>query len=225
MSEGLDRRQFVFGSMLLGGAAVAAVARAPATPVMVSQEALEAAIPRQIGRYRQSPTTDIVLPPRDELSKAIYDRYVARGYVAAGLPPIMLLVAYGGTQDYTLQLHRPESCYPASGWAIGPSQPVTMPLGRQMIHATTLSATRPGRHDQLLYWTRIGGIFPGSNWAGRMELLRGAMMRKIPDGVLVRLSTPSLDTAAAIDAMQQFNMDLLAGLGADGRRLLLGPMA
>ncbi|UYY57044.1 exosortase-associated protein EpsI, V-type [Sphingomonas sp. S2-65] len=223
MSE-LDRRAFLLGGMLVVGAAAAAAARPSRRASPISQQALEQAIPTMLGPYRSVDSFDVVLPPQDELSRRIYDRYIARAYVAAGRPPIVLVIAYGSTQDYGFQLHRPETCYPASGWDLGPSRQValSLPDGRG-INGKSMSADRPGRREQLVYWTRIGGSFPVDLWQGRLEIMRGALHRRVPDGVLVRLSTDSQSPAAAIDTLVDFNTRLLAALAPEGRALLLGP--
>jgi EpsI family protein len=219
----LDRRGFLLGGMLVAGVAGAAAARPDRRASPISQQALEQAIPARLDAYRSVESFNAVLPPQDELSRRIYDRYIARAYVAPGRSPIVLVVAYGSTQDYGFQLHRPETCYPASGWDLGPSRQVALALpdGRG-IRGKSMSADRPGRREQLVYWTRIGGSFPVDLWEGRLEIMRRALQRRVPDGVLVRLSTDARSPAAAIDALVDFNTRLLAALSPEGRALLLG---
>ena len=218
----IDRRAFMVGGLLAGGAVTATLARPAEPPSAISQERLDASVPQHLGDYRSAPGFAAVLPPRDELSKRIYDRYLARGYVAPGKPPVTLVIAYGSTQDYGLQLHRPETCYPASGWAIGATERLPLDLGGRTVPAATLTAERPGRIEQVLYWARIGSIFPESDWQSRLEILRGGLMRQLPDGVLVRLSTPAQPKAFAIDTLVQFNALLVDALAGPGRQLLLG---
>ncbi|TGX53514.1 EpsI family protein [Sphingomonas gei] len=218
----VDRRAFIVGAMLAGGGAAAALARPVAPPSPISQEQLDAAVPLALGDYHAAPGFDAVLPSRDELSKRIYDRYLARGYVAPGKPAVTLVIAYGSTQDYGLQLHRPETCYPASGWSIGETERLPVQIGPRTVSTSTLSAARPGRVEQILYWTRIGSMFPESEWASRIEILKRGLTRDLPDGVLVRLSTSAQPKAFAIDTLVQFNSLLVEALAGPGRRLLLG---
>lgn len=218
----IDRRAFVIGGMLAGGGAAAALARPVAPLAAISQEQLDASVPLALDGYRAAPGFDAVLPPRDELSKRIYDRYLARGYVATGKPAVTLVIAYGSTQDYGLQLHRPETCYPASGWSIGVIERCPLQMGGRTVPASTLSAARPGRVEQILYWTRIGGVFPESEWGSRIEILKRGVTRQLPDGVIVRLSTGAQPKAFAIDTLVEFNTLLLEALAAPGRQLLLG---
>lgn len=223
MSGSIDRRTLI-ASALLGGGALAGFALAPGRArARISQSALDAAIPDRVGQYRGGPADDVVLAPRDELSTRIYDRYVARAYTAPGWPRILLVAAYGATQDYQLQLHRPESCYPASGWTLGDSRRVLLPLadGRR-IPAITMPASAPGRSEQLLYWTRIGDSFPGDAWTARAVILRRALRRDPPDGTILRLSMPSHVGDRAVARLAAFNRALIAGMSAPARDLLLG---
>ena len=221
----IDRRQLLYGSMLIGGGLAAGLVSRPTTRPTLSQQALDSAIQRSVGAYREIRATDIVLPPRDELSERIYDRFLARGFVAAGLPPIMLVIAYGSTQDYGLQLHRPESCYPASGWSLSDRRPVRIglsPAGGD--DAVLLNAERGAKREIILYWTRIGRHFPISAWDARSDILTTAIDRELPDGVLVRLSTSAL-AGGDFTTLARFNKMLIDTTDAPGRRLLLGPLA
>lgn len=218
----LDRRQFAVGGVLAGAAALAAVARAPDPPPPASQDMLEATIPARVGAWRHVPAAGIVLPPQDELSKRIYDRYVARAYAADGQPSIVLVVAYGSTQDYGLQIHRPEICYPASGYDIGKSHSHPLRLGDTTVPAVALTASRAGHHDQILYWTRIGKSFPPSVWAERYAILQAALARQVPSGVLVRLSVSLENPERSIALLSDFARMLVAGLGPAGRAAFFG---
>lgn len=218
----VNRRAFLVGGLLAGGATAAALARPVAPPPAISQKQLDASVPLALGDYHAAPGFDAVLPPRDELSKRIYDRYLARGYVAPGKPAVTLVIAYGSTQDYGLQLHRPETCYPASGWSIGTTERLPVEIEGRTVATSTLSAARPGRIEQILYWTRIGSVFPDSAWDSRIEIVKRALTRDLPDGVLVRLSTGAQPKAFAIDTLVQFNTLLVDALAGPGRQLLLG---
>ncbi len=207
--------------MLLTATAGAALARPQSdrSREQPSPEAFAAAIPSRIGPYHRRTADEIVLPDRDNDSLTVYQQYVARTYAAPGLAPITLLIAYGAAQDYALQLHRPESCYPAAGFALSPSRTLVLP-GRPVIDAVTLTARRIDRSDRLLYWTRVGDAFPDTLWSQRWVTLRAMMRRYVPDGVLVRLSTA--DDPTALAAMVRFNALLLAAVAPVARTLILG---
>lgn len=217
-----SRRDLVLGGMLLVTAAgtVLAKPRVTAQSGEPSQQAFAAAIPERIGRYRRRAADEIVLPDRDSDSLTVYQQYVARTYAAPGLAPISMLIAYGAAQDYALQLHRPESCYPPAGFSLSPSRRLTLP-GSLALPAVTLTARRIDRNDRLLYWTRVGDAFPDSLWGQRWVTMRALLARRVPDGVLVRLSTAD-DGVNALVALIRFNALLLASVAPAARRLLLG---
>ena len=58
----------------------------------------------------------------DSLAAKLYGETVGRIYTQASTgAEIMMLLAHGDTQSNDLQLHRPEVCYPAFGFAISNS--------------------------------------------------------------------------------------------------------
>ena len=95
-----------------------------ATPRHVEHRLLKARladqIPRQIGPWQFVNEDGLVVAVADEDSgpRDGYDQLVTRTYAAPGLPTVMLLLAYGSTQGGSLQLHRPETCYPGQGFGL-----------------------------------------------------------------------------------------------------------
>lgn len=220
-----DRRQLILGGTLLAAAGTAFVARPRRAYAALAPERLDAAIPTTLGDYRYRPGDDIILPDRDDDSLKVYQQYVARTYVAPGAPPISLLIAYGAAQDYALQVHRPESCYPPAGFALGASRTIALPIrGVGTIDAVALTARRLDRVDHILYWTRVGDAYPDTLWRQRAVMVRQLLARRVPDGVLVRLSTQG-DDAPALARLAAFNALLLAAIAPAGRGLLLGASA
>jgi EpsI family protein len=216
----VDRRQFVLGGALLATVAASLALkpkriRSPLAPGM-----LDRAVPTTIGPYHFVSDNGLVLPPQDEITERIYDQVLTRVYQADGLPAMMLLVAYGSAQDYTLQAHLPEVCYPSSGYTLTALERVPIALhpgGTET--ATFLSAERPDRTEQVLYWMRIGDRFPATLTQERLAVMGANLMGTLPDGILVRLSTIAPDAAAALPQLKAFNQALLGVLKVDGRRL------
>jgi EpsI family protein len=133
---------------------------------------------------------------------------------------MMLLVAYGSAQDYTLQAHLPEVCYPSSGYTLTALERIALSLHPGPTETGTfLSAERADRVEQVLYWMRIGTRFPATLTQERLAVMRANLMGILPDGILVRLSTLSSDAAIALPQLTAFNRALLGGLGPEGRRL------
>lgn len=165
----------------------------------------------------------VVARPEEAYATDGYDQVVARTYDALGLPSVMLLIAYGSTQGATLQLHRPETCYPAQGFRLSDfSAPDLEFLSASPVQTRRFTAVRDNRVERLIYWTRIAESFP-RNTAGEYRAILGSVLRgTIPDGVLVRISTITPDIAAADKALAAFASGLIVSASTAGRQILLG---
>src|SRR5690606_22844000 len=103
-------------------------------------------------------TNAIVVPEsEDSLSARLYSQTLGRLYTRGDNDFVMMLIAYGDTQNDTLQLHRPEVCYPAFGFELTQSSRTSIALDRNVsIPGRTLTASMPDRIEHITYWTRIG---------------------------------------------------------------------
>lgn len=183
--------------MLTGGACVAALGAAewlrPRRHVELLPEntKLADAVPRAFADWSSKDGGDIVLPRTPgSVSSRIYSDTVSRTYRSPDHDEtVMLLIAYGRAQSDMLQLHRPESCYPAVGLSIVGRQPATLDLGRgRMLPALALTARGGDRIEDIVYWARLGEYIPQSASEQRADRLKTAMQGYIADGVLVRAS-------------------------------------
>lgn len=216
----IDRRQFALGGTLLAASAATLVLKPRRVVSRLAPGMLDRAVPKQIGPYRYLSDEGLVLPPQDEITERIYDQVLTRVYQADGLPSMMLLIAYGSAQDYTLQAHLPEVCYPSSGYTLNALDRVKLVLHPGAPETGTfLSAARPDRIEQVLYWMRIGNRFPATLTQERLAVMGANLTGTLPDGILVRLSTLSPDMAVALPQLKAFNRMLLGAIGPDGRRL------
>lgn len=191
---------------------------------LIGDADLEAMIPKRIGPFRDGDASGLVVPQSDNsLAAQIYNQTVGRIYIGPDGSAVMLLIAYGRTQNDALQLHRPESCYPAFGFTITRTVPVVLPLaGGVAINGRALTATISGRTEHILYWTRIGEYLPASGGEQRMAKLRAQLRGTIPDGVLVRLSNTVSDPAEAQQLNRSFARELLQAMRPDARAGLIG---
>jgi EpsI family protein len=138
----------------------------------------------------------------------------------------MLLVAYGSSQGGMLQIHRPEICYPASGFKLSETQVTSVPLsGGKAIPSRSFVANSDTRVEQVLYWTRIGEFLPTSWWSQRLSVVRANLRGRIPDGLLMRLSTVSEDADQAQATLKKFARSMIEAMPAAERRMLIGPAA
>lgn len=224
-----DTRRPSRRDMLLGGLAAAtagtAYARMPRTKLkMIGEGQLDKIVPHQIGGWNEEAIGGLVLPPPDQLAQLLYDQQVARTYTAADALPVMLLMAYGSSQGGMLQIHRPEICYPASGFRLTGTREVSWEwTPGHHIPVRRFSARSDTRVEHVMYWTRIGNDLPVSWAEQRLAVMRASLAGYVPDGLLVRLSAVSEDPAQAEQMLEQFARMMLTSIGAKGRQQLIGP--
>jgi len=182
---------------------------------------LDDLIPQRVGRWEFASTSGLVVPPEDKFADTIYSQVLTRVYADEISPPVMLLIAQSAGQTGILQIHRPEACYPAGGYRLSNAMARALQVGPATIRANQLTATAPGRQEQILYWTRVGDAMPGS-WADqRLTVARDNLKGQIPDAVLVRLSTIDPDRNSATERLGEFAAAMLASLPDAGRRVLV----
>lgn len=222
---GLDRRSVLIGGALLATAASAA-ALAPRTIMDgLGRRKLEEVIPTQVGPWRFHSKSGLVVPTSDQLSDQLYQQLLTRVYVAPDRSPVMLLIAYGASQTGVLQVHRPEICYPATGYVLSPSSIVPVPVPGDRIEAVGLTAQADTRTEQLIYWTRVGRDRPRTWGEQRLSVARANLRGELPDAVLVRVSTLSPDADAAFASLSGFVNLLTSAVAPSTRAFLVGPRA
>ena len=219
----VSRREMIVGGAL-AMTAVVGVALTGATDFKPRRiDPLDRLVPARLGPWSQSPLGDLRLPRGENPEDGYYDQVLSRYYVSPVALPIMLLIAYGGSQSGDTSIHRPEMCYPAAGFALGGSALVAIPVPhRAPLTARRITARAPGRTEQILYWSRIGSEFPTTNFEQRTVLLRQAIAGRALDGALVRISTIDPDPADALPALMAFAEALLHIADGRVRALLTG---
>ncbi|MDG6079112.1 EpsI family protein [Erythrobacter litoralis] len=216
-------------TVLIGGAFAAAFGTAAwLTPReqlrYLEDDQLSEVIPERFGPWVSKFDPNLVVPPTEgSLTDRLYDDLVTRRYqnVNTG-EQIMLLAAYGGTQTDDLQLHRPEACYPAVGMQIAARRPVMLELGGRSVPAVELTATAPGRIEDIIYWSRMGNSFPQDAGAQRSEKLALAFQGLIPDGILVRASHVRPEGMPASVDIAAFLSQMVGSVSTKQRLALIG---
>lgn len=216
----LDRRRLLVGLTMAAGAGIAFARKPRETIDRLGDRKLEDLVPKKIGDWEFLTTSGLVVPTEDTLSDALYSQLLTRVYGNGIDPPIMLLIAQSARQSGFLQIHRPEFCYPAGGFQLSPIVPTALATGERSIEVNKLTATRPGRPEQIIYWTRVGEAMPNS-WAQQRLAVAGDNLRGyVPDAVLTRLSTVDSDPGPALARLEAFAEAMIAGMGPN-RNILI----
>lgn len=186
---------------------------------------LEAMFPRKFGSWRSS---DEALPAvvgdaaRADAAARIYAQVLYRTYSNSEGDQILLTVAYGGQQTDSLAMHRPEVCYAAQGFRVTPVHGRTLTIGGRKLPVKILAAQLGARFEPITYWFVIGDQVATGLLQQKLARLRYALVGRIPDGMLIRVSSIEPDSAAAFARQARFIGELFDALDRDARRRLLG---
>lgn len=221
----IARRDILFGGGLLAAAGVAA-ALTPRNHVVLLPEGreLEAVVPKSFGTWKTVPSDVFVLPKTEgSLADRLYNQTVTRLYQSDSEIPVMLVMAYGQTQNDLLQLHRPETCYTAVGFEITGSKVDRVELpGTAGLPIRELTATAESRVEPIAYWTRIGDSLPTTGEEQRWAKLQQQLAGIVPDGILVRMSTVGDPNPATFAALRKFAAAMLGAVKPADRAVLVG---
>jgi EpsI family protein len=215
--------------LLIGGLAVAAAAGAEALRphrklILLKGGKIDALMPRKFGSWSAEASSGLVSPDQaGKLAKSLYSEIVERIYHddQSGAA-VMLLAAYGDTQSDLLQLHRPEACYPAVGFAIESSKATQILLRNgARIPGREVVAVADDRRENILYWTRIGERLPQSDGEQKTARFYNSVDGYVADGILFRCSALG-DSENAFRLLDQFVPALLNATPAVVRPALVG---
>jgi EpsI family protein len=222
----IARRDFMIGAACcLGSGAAYALKPRRQTSLMDGGKKLNDILPRTFEDWTSRDVSDLVAPETpDSLAARLYGETVGRIYRQRSTDDqVIMLMAHGDVESNELQLHRPEVCYPAFGFAITENTPLALRLSKSvMVPSRRLVAISNERQETILYWTRLGEAFPTTVTEQRVERLRTAMHRYIPDGLLARFSVVGPDKTASLAILERFIPKLVVQVAAGQRRALIG---
>lgn len=185
---------------------------------------LEAMIPESFENWKIEPaiTATIVNPDDKGLVLKIYDQTLSRTYVNDAGERVMLSIAYGKNQSADLQVHRPEICYAAGGFDIGKMTKtfVNTPIGQ--IPVMRLVAKQGTRNEPITYWVRVGDSLTRGWIEQKLTAIVYGLTKKVPDGLLFRISTISFDEQDSYRIQQGFMDALLKAVRSEDRFWLVG---
>ncbi len=215
-----SRRKFMLGLLFCSAAGVAAIRQPSKTLNLRDNQKLEDLIPKTIGRWKFVAASGLVVPPEDQLVRATYSQLLTRVYSDDSAPPIMLLLAHSDSQTGFLQIHRPETCYTASGYSILNIDRHVIPVANKPLITNNMEAVSAGgQTEHVVYWTRVGDRIP-ENWrqqriAVAMDNIKGL----VPDALLARVSVVSPDRATALRQLDEFVQAMIGSVPSGMRRI------
>ena len=185
---------------------------------------LEVLIPKQFGDWKIDETIAplIANPEQEALISKIYNQTLSRTYVNANGERIMLSIAYGGDQSDSMQVHKPEVCYPAQGFQILKNDSDIFSTGDRSIPVKRLVATQGQRIEPITYWRTVGDAVEVSGVKWKLQQLKYGLTGKIPDGLLFRISSIQADDAKAYLTQDAFTRDLLKAISSEDRQRIIG---
>lgn len=220
----------LFASLVLGVAMAATSALtgalAPTQRVAAIQDrfSLDSMIPEGFGDWRVDKSI-VPLTPDDtqkELIATLYDQTLARTYVNDAGQRVMLSIAYGGDQSKQLQLHLPEVCYAAQGFDMVEDNKAELATHYGSVPVKRLVARQNARNEPITYWVTIGDRAVMSGLGQKYQRFLYGLSGRIPDGMLVRVSTIAADKADAYRVQDRFVNQMLDALPPQARTRLLG---
>ena len=185
---------------------------------------LSAMIPSSFGEWQEDKnlSAQVVDPEQREQLEKVYTQTLSRSYVNSNGYRIMLSIAYGKNQTKDAQLHKPEVCYPAQGFAVLSKTSVTLQLPGNAVTATRLETRLGPRIEPLVYWTVVGDRVTTTAISMRIAELRYALSNRIPDGMLVRISSIDTVTEKANQTQTAFANELIEAINPADRNRFLG---
>lgn len=188
---------------------------------------LESSFPARFGDWQidlRAPV-QLVSPDLAQFIARIYAATLSRLYVNARGERIMLSVAYGGDQSDATRAHRPEVCYPAQGFEIVADASARVDTAGGALRVRRLVARASGRSEPITYWVVVGTRTALSGTEQKLAQLHYGLRGLVPDGLLVRVSSLSLDPSLAWALQAAFITQLSHALAPGLRDRIMGEPA
>jgi EpsI family protein len=203
-----SRRQTLAIAAAMAGTAAGAALLAPSRQVADerARQPLDRLFPLSVGSWvADGRARGLIRPTQDHARLyGVYDQILERIYQHSDRRTIMLSVAYGSEQSVGLQVHRPEICYPGSGFEVSGLHRAVVSVDGKPLPMTRLLAARPGRREPITYWSLLGDVAQEDETAFRWRQLSFGLRGQVVDGMLVRLSSIDADTARAFACHAEF---------------------
>jgi EpsI family protein len=224
----IDRQRIQAAVVLVLAVATATLAAAWVPTIKIAdtrpKTPLAELVPARFGEWVEDRSVPVVLPAPDvqaNLNK-VYNQVLARTYVNPQGYRIMLSVAYGGDQSDGMQVHRPEVCYPAQGFQVVRVWSEALQLADRNIPVMRATTQLGARKEPLTYWIINGDQVIPPGFGARFVQLQYTLRGKIPDGMLVRVSSIDPDPKRAFEIQDRFSRDMAQALDPAFRIRIVG---
>jgi len=222
------RKALVLFAGMAGSAGLAAWAR----PTILDSDSrpgfkLESIVPAAFGEWQIDRHMPVVVPPPDQqaLLNKIYNQTLARTYVNPRGYRVMLSLAYGGDQSDGLTVHIPEVCYVGQGFRLESTKDERLAIGGLDIPVRRVLTTMGPRIEPITYWVTTGDEATVTIWRRRMVAIRYGLLRRIPDGLLVRVSSIDRSPGQAHAMHDAFLKDMVTAMPPRDRALIIGSVS
>jgi EpsI family protein len=184
---------------------------------------LETMIPKQFADWKVDETIVPITVSPDVQAKldTIYNQTLARTYINQKGERIMLSIAYGGDQSDSMQVHKPEVCYPAQGFEILKLVTGMFDTGFGHIPVKRLLATQGNRVEPIIYWITVGDTVAVNSLKWKLAQMKYGLTGKVPDGMIFRVSSLG-DEVNAYPVQEDFIRVLLKAISPENRKRLIG---
>lgn len=186
---------------------------------------LEQMFPMQFADWTVDPSIMPVAvnPGVQEQLDILYEQTLSRTYINSNGHRVMLSIAYGGDQsgDKT-QVHRPEFCYDAQGFQLKNKFENEIAYPGGVLPVRRLEAVQGNRNEPITYWITVGDNVTLPGIGRKLIQMRYGITGKVPDGMLVRVSSIDPNATKAYQLQDQFVRDMLAAISEQDRVRVAG---
>ena len=185
---------------------------------------LESLVPVEFGDWKLDKTVEPIQASDylQSISDKIYSQTLARTYINGVGYRIMLSIAYGGSQNDDLQVHRPEICYAAQGFQVHSGRTAEVFSTYGQIPVKRLLTSQGNRIELITYWVTVGDKLATTGFEQKLAQMSYGLSGKVPDGMLVRFSSIDSDESRAFTIQDEFVRQMLAVVSPEFRNRLIG---
>lgn len=221
-------KHLVIGICMFAAAGMA-LALKPTIKIADAEHAinLETLIPEQFGEWKidESIVPIKVSPEVQAKLDQLYGQTLSRTYVNTAGRRVMLSIAYGtnqGSDDFAV--HRPEFCYSAQGFQVNKKSEERLNYGSGSLPVRRLEAIQGNRNEPITYWITIGDQATLPGLGRKLTQISYGLTGKIPDGMLIRVSSISPNTNEEYRLQDQFVNAMLDAVEPTQRLRLTGAL-